>query len=111
MSGTMRPMGRGPVVLVVAAAMLVPAACTTVLYKGPKRPASRVAVLVARETVIERVDELGVRDAASGSYVRFEVLPGLHEVGISLNRDSPGFGYQNVERSRTMVVCVELEAG
>jgi hypothetical protein len=95
--------------LTVATSLL--GACTTALYKGPKRPSAEVAVLGAQETVIERVDSVQLGDSTSGSYARYEVLPGPHELSISLNRATPGFDYQNAERMRPVVVRVALQAG
>ena len=85
--------------------------CTTVLYKGPSLPESQIAVLTSRDTMIDKVDSVTVRGHASGSAARFEILPGEHEVGISLNRVILGFFMSTVQRSSSIVVCVELEAG
>ena len=86
-------------------------ACTTVLYKGPARPASQIAVLLSKDTMIVKVDNVMVIDHASGNAARFEVLPGEHEVGISLNRTIPGFLTSTLQQSGYVIVCVELEAG
>src|SRR4051812_8169360 len=86
-------------------------ACTTVLYEGPALPESQVAVLTSRETIIDKVDGVTVRDDASGPSARFELLPGEHQVGVSLYRAIPGFLVSTVQRSSFIVVCVELQAG
>jgi hypothetical protein len=87
------------------------AGCTTVLYKGPARPASQIAVLLSTDTMIAKVDGLMVLDHASGNAARFEVLPGEHKMGISLHRVIPGFLTSTIQQSGYIIVCVELEAG
>jgi hypothetical protein len=86
-------------------------ACTTVLYKGPARPASEISVLTSKDVRIVKVDTVRVNDTASGNNARFEVLPGDHEVAVALNRFTPGFLVNHVQTSRPLIVCVELEAG
>ena len=86
-------------------------ACTTSLYRGPARPASEVALLTSQDTMIEKIDTLMVRDLDSGSYARFEVLPGPHRVGISLHRVMPSFFMHTLRISPAVVVCVQLKAG
>jgi hypothetical protein len=86
-------------------------ACTTVLYKGPTRPASEIAVLVSKDTMIDTVDSLMVRDNTSGTTARFELLPGDHEVGISLMHTIPGFLTTKVQHSGYIVLCLALEGG
>ena len=95
---------------IVALASLA-SACTTVLYKGPARPASEIAVLVSKDAMIDTVDSLIVRDNTSGNSARFEVLPGDHEVGISLMRRIPGFLTTKVQHSGYIVLCLTLEGG
>jgi len=96
---------------VVAALALEGGACTTMLYKGPARPDAEIAVLVSKDTMIDRVDDRIVRDDGTGSRARFEVLPGRHRVGISLNHVVPGFFWSTAQRSGYILVCVDLEAG
>jgi hypothetical protein len=108
----MRAMRHGArLALTVAAFASSGSACTTVLYKGPSRPSSEIAVLTSNDTLIAQVDGLRVSDRASGNYARFEVLPGLHEVGIGLNHVIPGVFTTTIQRSGYITVCVELEAG
>jgi hypothetical protein len=85
--------------------------CTTLLYKGPTRPSSEVAVVRSTQTIVDRVDDVMVRDYASATFTVLELLPGPHRLGISLNRVTPGFFVTNVARSDYMMVCLELEAG
>jgi hypothetical protein len=85
--------------------------CTTVLYKGPRRPEAEIAVLSSTHTLIDKVDTVKVADSASGNHVRLEVLPGYHEVAIRLYRVIPGFLSNAVQRSQAIVVCVTLEPG
>ena len=54
--------------------------------------------------MIDKVDSLIVRDNASGNSARFEVLPGDHEVGISLMRTIPGFLTTKVQHSGYIVL-------
>jgi len=108
----MRPMAkRVGVSSTIVAMTSLASACTTVLYKGPQRPASEIAVLVSKDTMIDKVDSLIVRDNASGNSARFEVLPGDHEVGISLMRKIPGFLTTKVQHSGYIVLCLTLEGG
>jgi hypothetical protein len=108
----MKPMRNAAWLTVVLATLgSVAGGCTTVLYKGPRRPDSEIAALISRDTMVVRVDKLEVREKGQGNYSRFEVLPGYHQVAISLNQVTPGVFTTNVKRSAPIVVCVELEAG
>ena len=103
---------RGGAGLATAAiASLVASACTTVLYKGPSRPSSQIAVLTSQDTYVDRVDHLMVREHGMGNYSRFEILPGEHALGISLNQVPGLFGTKIIRSYDYLVVCVELEAG
>jgi hypothetical protein len=90
---------------------LLESACTTVLYKGPSRPASEISVLTSQSARIVKVDDVRVSDSLSGNSARYEVLPGDHEVAFSLNRTIPGFMVTRVQYSRPIIVCVQLEPG
>jgi hypothetical protein len=108
----MRPMAKRVCAsLTMAVVASLASACTTVLYQGPERPASEIAVLVSKDTMIDKVDSLLVRDNSSGNRARFEVLPGDHEVGISLMRTIPGFLTTKVQHSGYIVLCLALEGG
>ena len=100
----------GASLTIIAVASLA-GACTTVLYKGPQRPASEIAVIVSKDTMIDKVDSLIVRDNASGNSARFEVLPGDHEIGVSLLRTIPGFLTTKIQHSGYIVLCLTLEGG
>jgi hypothetical protein len=95
----------------IAAVAIALQGCTTYLYKGPTRPSSEVAVITSNDTIVDRADDARVRESASGSFARLEVLPGPHWLGISLNRVTPGLFVTNVARSNDVGVCVRLEAG
>jgi hypothetical protein len=102
---------RIPVALAAWAVTVLATGCTTFLYKGPTRPSSEVAIIRSRDTIVDEVDDVMVREHASGSFARLEVLPGPHRLGITLNRVTPGFFVTNVARSDEVVICVELQAG
>ena len=104
---------RSPALLTVTLATLASVAggCTTVLYKGPRRPDAEIAALISRDTMVVSVDKLMVREKAQGNYSRFELLPGYHQVAISLNQVTPGVFTTNVKQLAPIIVCVELEAG
>jgi len=97
--------------MALAIAPLLASACTTVLYKGPSRPASQIAVVTSHDTMVDKVDSLMVREHGMGNHSRFEVLPGEHELGISLNRVRPGLFSTHVQHSGYVVVCVDLKPG
>lgn len=100
----------GTVVVAFVASLV--SGCTTVLYKGPSRPASEIAVIISRETLVHKVDNVMVKEMASGTNARFELLPGEHEVAISYVRTIPGFFSTTVQSSRNIIiVCLDLEAG
>jgi hypothetical protein len=84
--------------------------CATVLYDGPQRPRSAVAVITVQSTTIERVDDR--RLSGRGSGARFEVLPGDHVLEIGFERVMPGVDNSAAGRSPPVaVVCVELQPG
>lgn len=66
---------------------------------------------MSKETIVDRVDDVMVRDYASGSAALLEILPGPHRLGISLNRVTAGLFVTHVARTDYIMVCVELEAG
>jgi hypothetical protein len=94
-------------VLVGALASLA-GGCTTALYKGPARPDSEVSLLTSRDARIIRVDQVALDGGNSSSY---QVLPGDHEVAVALNRTIPGLLATTIQRSRPIIVCVELDPG
>jgi len=94
-------------VLTVVAAFGFLGGCTTLLYKGPTRSASEVAVITSIDTIVDKVDNVMVRDSM-GTFAHLEVLPGPHRLGISLNQVEFG----GVMRSGGyIIICAELEAG
>lgn len=98
-------------VMVALALGLLGQGCTTYLYKGPTRPSAQVATVMSTDTIVDSVDGVRVREHASGSYARLELLPGPHRLTISLNRVTPGFFVTYVQRSSEMEICVELYPG
>ena len=98
-------------VAVILAMVISGEGCTTLLYKGPTRTASEIAVVTSKDTIVDEVDDVMVRDHASGTYARLELLPGSHRIGISLNRVTMGFFATRVARSDDIVLCANLEAG
>jgi len=94
----------------IAAIAIVAQGCTTLLYKGPTRPSSEVAVVTSTQTIVDEVDDVRVRDHASGSSARLELLPGPHRLGITVYRVTSGL-FVTSARSDTIVACVELAAG
>jgi hypothetical protein len=85
--------------------------CTTFLYKGPSRPSAEIATVISNDTIVDKVDDVAVRERTSGTYARLELLPGPHRLGISLNRVTAGFFVTNVARSGIYFACVTLQAG
>jgi len=102
---------RTPIALATWAISILGSGCTTFLYKGPTRPSSEVAIITSHETIVEEVDDVKVREHASGSFAQLEVLPGPHRLGITLNRVTPGFFVTHVARSEEVVICFDLQAG
>jgi hypothetical protein len=96
-------------------AFLVPAmtlaACTTALYPGPRRPDNAIAAIGSRETRINYVDHKWVRDFWVGANARYELLPGVHSIGISLERNTNYFLFNKLQYSKTVTLCLDAEAG
>jgi hypothetical protein len=67
----------------LAAAIVVAlvSGCATVTYPGPRRPSNQVAIIEARDVVVDWIDGIDVR----GKRQRFEVLPGDHQLVVRLN--------------------------
>ncbi|HLK94030.1 MAG TPA: hypothetical protein VKZ18_29320 [Polyangia bacterium] len=55
-------------------------ACATAIYPGPRRPSSELAIIAARDLVIDEIDGIDV----SRKGLRFEVLPGDHMMVVEL---------------------------
>ena len=89
------------------ASALLTSACTTAMYSGPRRPPSELAILASDDSTISSID--GVQTPYSGgNFGKFEVLPGEHSVGVSLNRVVGG-GVYTADRPYTL--CMKAEAG
>jgi hypothetical protein len=96
------------VALALGCAMMPPA----VMYPGPRRPASEVAVLENAETALEMLDGLELRHAHSQDGVRYEVLPGRHALGVSLYVVAVDPGGGDIERSANVaILCFDAEPG
>jgi len=94
--------------MVVVVVGLIGSGCTTLLYKGPTRSASEVAVITSIDTIVDKVDDVMVRDSAMGSFAQLEVLPGPHRLWVSLNH----VAFAGVRLSGGhFVICAELQAG
>ncbi len=91
----------------LVAAMTV-AACTTALYNGPRLPDDKAAVISSGDTRINRVDGKWVSE---GSNAKYELLPGPHDIGISLERRRRTVFYERVHYSVTVTLCFEARPG
>jgi len=95
-------------------AVLLASGCGTyVMYTGPRRPAHEVATFVNEETALDMLDGVRLRHLHRQDGVRYEVQPGVHQLGISLLivNPLPGFG-ADIERSDNQaIVCIDAVAG
>ena len=90
-------------------ALALAAGCTSVMYPGPRRAAHEVAVLVSSETAVDLLDGTRFHHIHRQDGARYEVLPGRHQIGISLFIVTviPG-AYAEVERSpNEIIVCLD----
>ena len=92
-------------------ASVAPAACTTTMYNGPRRPEEDIAVISSRDTRINYVDGKWVRDIWAGSNAKYELLPGLHAIGISLELRTFKVIYTEIQYSKTITHCFDAHAG
>ena len=93
-------------VMIYMAALLA-SACTTALYSGPTRPASELAVLASDDSTIAEVDAVKT-PYSGGNFAKFEVLPGEHAVGVSLNKV---MGYGRYYATSLYTICLRADAG
>lgn len=93
-------------VLLYVAALLA-SACTTSLYNGPRRSSSELAYLVSDDSTISVLDGFQT-PYSGGNFGRYEILPGEHAVGISLNKVVGGGAYR---ASTPYTLCLNAEAG
>lgn len=94
--------------ILISAVALLASACTTAMYNGPRRPASELALLASDDSVISAID--GVQTPYSGgNYGKYQVLPGEHSIGVTLNRVVFGVGTYYADTPYTL--CVRTEAG
>lgn len=108
---TLPPAARAPLHLALLASVAI-TACTTAMYSGPRRPEAQIAVIYSRDTRINYVDRKWVRDDLwAGSKAKYELLPGRHSVGISLEKRQYKVIYTKVQYSKTIVLCFDAEAG
>ncbi len=89
-------------------AVLLASACTKRMYSGPLRPASELAVLASDDSVISELDGRKTPIEEYGNHTRFEVLPGAHSVGVTLNMSRGNTGYYSLV---PYTVCMKAEAG
>jgi hypothetical protein len=83
------------------------------MYPGPRRAAQEVAVLESSETALEMLDGQDLHHLRSQDGARYEVLPGRHQIAVSLFIVSvtPG-GPGDVEKSlNSAILCFDAQAG
>jgi len=78
---------------------------------GPRRPFREVAIIQSTEVLIDSVDDIVVRDKAGGTTRRFEVLPGLHTLQVSLLASRNYVLFTKTMRSGLVTVCVHAKPG
>jgi hypothetical protein len=104
----LRRSGHGASILVA----LLGAGCTTAMYAGARRAEHEVAVIGSKDTRINYVDGKSVQDDfVGGTKAKFELLPGRHSVGISLDARSFKILWTEVKYSGTVTVCFDAGAG
>jgi hypothetical protein len=82
--------------------------CTTALYPGHSLPSSEVATLASSDT---RIDSIDGKSLGAGSAARYEILPGLHKVGVSLHQFNPGVMFRRGKTSGTLEVYFKAKPG
>ena len=95
--------------LLLGSLMIVAVAggCTRAMYAGPKRPQSEVAKIECRDTYIRSVDGKKTR-LGRGHGAKILVLPGAHELGVTLSQIGPGY---HLRSERPDKVWFHAEAG
>jgi hypothetical protein len=87
-------------------------ACTTAMYNGPRRQPHEIATLRSEDTRINYVDGKWVRDDAwAGNKAMYEVLPGWHSVGISLEVNKNYVIFTETTYSKTITLCLDAKVG
>jgi hypothetical protein len=94
----------------LAAGVLALIGCTTVLYKGPRRPRREVATIRTSDTTITAIDGKRVDPMLRGQ--KFEVLPGPHSISLKVDASRRGFMSTTVIVSRgSLTVCFVAKPG
>lgn len=91
--------------------VLVPAACATPLYEGPRRPESQIARLASEDTRINYVDGKRLRNFWRGNKAKYEILPGWYRLGVSLDQTTFYVVFKTLKYSGSVTVCLQAEAG
>jgi hypothetical protein len=93
--------------VLICMAALLGTACTTAMYSGPRRPPSELAVIASDDSYVSELDHVRAPFTA-GNLGKFEVLPGEHAVGITLDKGMGAFKYYSYSM---YTICMVALAG
>ena len=89
-------------------ALLLASGCSIPLYPGPSRPRAEIATLGSTDTRIELFDG---QPLGAGPAARYEIVPGVHRVGVSLHQLNPGVFIQRGLEASAVEVYFRAKPG